>query len=102
MKSTASSNACLYGTIDTGDNLTFGVLGNGFVWSNSRIYAESGFRWSTSSGTANDRGLFTGSGSPESAVTANPGSIYLDTGGGASTTLYVKESGGGNTGWVAK
>lgn len=44
----------------------------------------------------------TGSGSPESSVTAPPGSIYTDTGGGASTTLYVKESGTGNTGWVAK
>lgn len=43
-----------------------------------------------------------GSASPEGAVTAGPGSIYLRTGGGAGTGFYVKESGTGNTGWVAK
>jgi hypothetical protein len=40
--------------------------------------------------------------SPEGVVTAPPGSIRLSTGGGAGTTLYVKESGTGNTGWVGK
>ena len=44
----------------------------------------------------------TGSGTPEGAVTANVGRLYTDTAGGAGTTLYVKESGAGNTGWVAK
>lgn len=44
----------------------------------------------------------TGTGSPEGAVTAPVGSLYTDTSGGAGTTLYVKESGAGNTGWVAK
>lgn len=44
----------------------------------------------------------TGTGTPESAVTAPVGSLFLRTDGGASTTLYVKESGSGNTGWVAK
>ena len=43
-----------------------------------------------------------GAGSPESAVTATVGSLYLRTDGGAATTLYVKESGSGNTGWIAK
>jgi hypothetical protein len=43
-----------------------------------------------------------GSGSPEGAVTAAVGSLYTRTDGGAGTTLYVKESGAGNTGWVAK
>lgn len=43
-----------------------------------------------------------GSGSPESVVTAPIGSLYLRTDGGASTTLYIKESGTGNTGWIAK
>jgi len=46
--------------------------------------------------------IVSGSGSPESSVTAPVGSLYLRTDGGASTTLYVKESGSGNTGWVAK
>jgi hypothetical protein len=43
-----------------------------------------------------------GAGSPQSAVTAPVGSLYTRTDGGANTTLYVKESGTGNTGWVAK
>lgn len=43
-----------------------------------------------------------GQGSPNGAVAAGPGHVYLDTDGGASTTLYVKESGTGTSGWVAK
>lgn len=44
----------------------------------------------------------TGSGSPESVITAVVGSIYMRTDGGATTSLYVKTSGSGNTGWTAK
>jgi hypothetical protein len=44
-----------------------------------------------------------GNGSPNGAVTDNPGARYSNLSGGAGTTLYVKESGvGTNTGWVAK
>ena len=43
-----------------------------------------------------------GSGTPEGAVTAAIGALFTRTDGGASTTLYVKESGAGNTGWIAK
>lgn len=43
-----------------------------------------------------------GAGSPEGSVTASPGSIYFNKSGGAGTTLYVKQSGSGNTGWVGK
>jgi len=46
--------------------------------------------------------ITTGNGSPEGVVTATPGSIYTSTAGGTGTTLYVKETGTGNTGWVAK
>lgn len=46
--------------------------------------------------------LFFGAGSPEGSRAAPVGSLYLRTNGGANTTLYVKESGSGNTGWVAK
>ena len=49
-----------------------------------------------------DRGIFFGTGSPEGVLTAGVGSMYLRTDGGAGTTLYVKESGTGNTGWTAK
>lgn len=44
----------------------------------------------------------TGVGSPEGVVTAPPGSDYLNSLGGAGQTYWVKESGTGNTGWVAK
>ena len=43
-----------------------------------------------------------GSGDPEGAVVAHIGSIYLRTDGGTSTSFYVKETGTGDTGWVAK
>ena len=43
-----------------------------------------------------------GSGSPNGSVTAPVGSLYTNVSGGSGTTLYVKESGSGNTGWVAK
>jgi len=62
----------------------------------SEIYA-SDFR--PGAGTA----IWTsGAGTPEGAVTAPVGSLFTRTDGGAGTTLYVKESGAGNTGWVAK
>ena len=43
-----------------------------------------------------------GAGTPESAVTAGIGSVWYRNNGGSSTTLYIKESGTSNTGWVAK
>jgi len=43
-----------------------------------------------------------GSGTPEGVLVAAIGSLYTRTDGGAGTTLYVKESGAGNTGWIAK
>ena len=45
--------------------------------------------------------ITSGTGSPEGAVTAPVGSIYSRTDGGTNTTIYRKESGTGNTGWVA-
>jgi hypothetical protein len=47
-------------------------------------------------------GWFQGNGTPEGAVTAPVGSFYSRKDGGANTTFYVKESGSGNTGWIAK
>lgn len=46
--------------------------------------------------------VYKGYGSPENAVAGGIGSIYQRLDGGASTTIYVKESGSGDTGWVAK
>jgi hypothetical protein len=47
--------------------------------------------------------VLSGNGTPEGAVTADIGTLYLRKDGGANTTLYVKESGDGtDSGWVAK
>ena len=43
-----------------------------------------------------------GAGSPEGVVTAPVGSLYSRSDGGLLTSLYVKESGAGNTGWIGK
>lgn len=43
-----------------------------------------------------------GTGTPEGTVAAPVGSMFTRTDGGANTTLYIKETGTGNTGWVAK
>jgi hypothetical protein len=42
-----------------------------------------------------------GIGTPEGAITAGVGSIYVNKSGGVATTLYVKATGTGNTGWTA-
>jgi hypothetical protein len=42
------------------------------------------------------------SGTPESQITAPIGSTATRRDGGTTTTFYVKESGTGNTGWIAK
>ena len=46
--------------------------------------------------------LIAGLGSPEDHVTGNVGDIFQRLDGGTGTTLYVKETGNGATGWVAK
>ncbi len=56
-------------------------------------------RWCRDS---HDLGLLSGLGSPEGEVAAPVGTLYRRLDGGANTTLYVKESGTGNTGWSAK
>lgn len=52
--------------------------------------------------TTNAPSIRTGTGSPEGSVAAVVGSLYLRSDGGAGTSHYVKESGTGYTGWVAK
>lgn len=46
--------------------------------------------------------ISSGAGSPEGIVTAGVGSMYTRSDGGTGTTLYIKEKGTGNTGWIAK
>lgn len=44
---------------------------------------------------------WTGYGAPETVITAAIGSMYYRLDGGQNTTVYRKESGTGNTGWIA-
>lgn len=83
--------------------------GSGFRPStdNNLTMGTSALRWQNSYSTNFRPGAgaviwTSGSGTPEGAVTAPIGSLYTRTDGGAGTTLYVKESGAGNTGWVGK
>lgn len=51
--------------------------------------------------STSDPSLRSGSGTPEGSITAPVGSVYLRTDGGSTTSIYFKEAGTGNTGWVA-
>jgi hypothetical protein len=50
----------------------------------------------------NNNVITSGTGTPEGALAAPVGSLFLRTDGGTGTTLYIKETGTGTTGWVAK
>lgn len=63
------------------------------------VYVPAGQYLRMSGGAAS---VLAGAGSPEGVVTAPVGSLYLRSDGGANTTLYVKESGTGPTGWIPK
>lgn len=56
-------------------------------------------RWLISGGSP---AQWAGYGSPETVVAAPVGSTYVRLDGGGGTTLYVKESTTGNTGWIPK
>ena len=45
--------------------------------------------------------FFSGTGTPEGAVAAEVSSLFHRTDGGSGTSVYIKESGSGDTGWAA-
>lgn len=45
--------------------------------------------------------IYFGYGTPENQIVANVGSLFLRLDGGASTTLYIKESSEKSSGWRA-
>lgn len=67
---------------------------------------EEGFKWRNwfflLTEKVNSMKVLSGTGTPEGVVVAGIGTLYTRTDGGASTTLYVKESGTSSTGWIAK
>jgi hypothetical protein len=93
-----------YIAIGSGNEGDAGLSSASWRGAGLRLRDTASIVWtSTSVVSGADRNFIrSGSGSPEAVVTANVGSAWLRTDGGASTTLYVKESGTGNTGWVAK
>lgn len=62
------------------------------------VSAESVLSVESDSAALKARNL-SGTGSPEGAVAASPGATYQQTNGVEGATLWVKETGTGNTGW---
>lgn len=81
-----------------GTNVLFRAGANGSPYGDNVAMGIKDGRFLIGGNTA----LTTGSGSPNGVVTGSVGDQYENRTGGASTVLYVKESGSGNTGWVAK
>jgi hypothetical protein len=87
-----------------------GMFANGVLNTGSYNQALSVFSIATTSSITSNAGYYnaygtawlSNIGSPEGVVTAPIGSLYTNVSGGVSTTLYVKTSGAGNTGWTAK
>lgn len=80
----ASSTAASSSTVIVPLNPAFASLGR---WIDLQVGSGSGNTTSSS-----------GSGSPEGVVSRSPGALYWDTTG---QSLYVKNTGSGNTGWLS-
>lgn len=91
---------------DTINGGATGLVINGVGGNYVRLVSDGVSAWTGAVGVAllPSRGapIYSGYGSPLNVVAAPVGSLYLRQDGGASTTLYVKETGTGNTGWTAK
>ncbi len=46
--------------------------------------------------------VYSGTGTPEGAVAAKVGSLFMRSDGSVGTSMYIKESGSGTTGWAPK
>lgn len=108
----AGSDFIIVRCLDAGPQITALRIdrATGAVWAgvdNAQNLGAPALRWGNVYGTQFRPGTgasiwTSGTGTPEGVVTASIGSLYTRTDGGAGTTLYVKESGAGNTGWIAK
>jgi hypothetical protein len=75
-----------------------------------KIVFNGSANWAVTEGNISMGGLgfngavvvLSGFGDPNGSVPASIGSLYMRINGGPGTTLYVKESGPGVTGWVPK
>ncbi len=105
--------ACDYAVI--GGNKSYDTQGvptqNGFNFggASDRVRFDNNTAYPVKTTAVNNAGVLTnscinvfGTGTPEGFVVAPIGSVYQRTNGGPATTLYVKESGVGNLGWIGK
>lgn len=74
------------------------VIGTTVISANNVNPAALGLQYSVIDQGSNIRVEY-GTGTPEASITANIGSLFINKSGGSGTTLYVKQSGTGNTGW---
>lgn len=89
-------------TLNGFDRLIFGLATTSFP-AIKRSSSELQIRLADDSQFGQFQSLYQryGSGSPEGSVSAPVGSYYSRTDGSTGTSFYIKESGSGNTGWVA-
>lgn len=104
----ASGNGPMDDISITGNNfflctaaVTKTVTGSGSLGASICVAGNGGLTTDYTDFAAN-AGRFTGTGTPEGAVAAGVGSSFARADGGAASAFYVKESGTGNTGWIAK
>ncbi len=79
-----------------------GNLGTPFRIDANGAHLGAPLHLDTVTGAAAPLIILQNSGTPNGVVTANPGSLCLSYKGRSDGMLYVKQSGTGNTGWVAK
>ncbi len=74
------------------------VVGTPVVSANNINPATIGLEFSSVNQGSNIKIQY-GTATPEGSITAGIGSLFINKSGGAGTTLYVKQTGTGNTGW---
>lgn len=87
-------------------NMMIGAQSGTVPSGNWNIYSESQrksyFRGPLVLGSNNGSEIMGGNGSPEGIVSARVGSIYINSAGASSLdSIFVKDSGSGNVGWVS-
>lgn len=75
------------------------VIGTTVISANNINPATIGLEFSSVNQGSNIKIQY-GTATPEGSITANVGSLFINKSGGAGTTLYVKQTGTGNTGWA--
>lgn len=93
-----SASSWFLGRQANSDSISLGFVSDSGTGESMILKPGANHEWCHANGVCE----FSGSGTPEGAITAVKGSSFKRTDGGSGTGFYVKESGTGNTGWVAK